>query len=619
MAQYPKPSSSSGTFNNTSFNNNQTGGLTIAEGLKYFVSFPKTQTPSTITADNFSTTGNLDVAGDSQFGGDVNFLGGVSITGGITFKDDVEVEGTTTLDDTLLCLKDATIDGELTITNNVILEPSDLTPTVAPYLQLTNGVGNEYCQLYLDPQLGYDMTLYTNQNPGGGLTIRGANGQSFTMNPYAVQDGTGCQFQNPVDMNGNTLSGIINLYSDGSTYNIKDSTGTSILQLTNNGHTTYEDINMNGHNLDGVTGVVAGVGTITFYDNTISPMLQLTNSGHTSYENINMGANNITNANTISSNVYNINTYGTIDQSGANNGMVITNNAPYINGAQATIAFNLNGPSGIFNPLKIYNNGINCTVDMNMNNSNINGINTLTGYGGGNIVSGSNINMSTNDIINVDNVSFASSGSNSVASFQNNVNQNGGIYFVLSTNEGYSIAINGVEKTRYDGTNCQFFSPVILPTGSTAITQPDNTSNTTIATTEFVKSNTPVYTSSTFTLTTPNMTLNPSPVPTITTYTSANNVVLFNSSLFTITTTASGLFTLINIVFGPNPFPNYPPTSLNDSMTVFCTTNNTTYTTSIYWTSYTPASLTILYPQGAPTNSGVVFNMDLATIGAFYS
>ena len=255
-----------------------------------------------------------------------------------------------------------------------------------------------------------------------------------------------------------------------------------------------------------------------------------------------------------------------------------------------------------------------------MNNANINGINTLTGYSGGNITSGSTINMSTNDIINVDNVSFASSGSSSVASFQNNVNQNGGTYFVLSTNEGYSIAINGVEKTRYDGTNCQFFSPVILPTGSTAITQPDSTSNTTIATTAFVKANTPVYTASSFTLyNTVGLSINPSPVSTLTTYTSANNVVLFNSNLFTITTTASGLFTLITFVFGPNPFPNYPPASLSDSMTIFCVNNNTTYSTSINWSSFTPAQLTILYPQGAPTSSGVVFNVDLATIGAFYS
>lgn len=609
MAQYPKPSGNSGTFNNSNFNNNQSGGLTIAEGLKYFVSYPKTQSPSTITANNFSTTGNLDVAGDSQFGGDVNFLGGVSITGGIVFKDDVEVQGTTTLDDTLLCLTTTTMDGELTVNNNILLNPSLTTPTVAPYLELTNGVAGEYCHLYLDPQVGYDMTLYTNQTTGGGLTVRGANGASYTLNPITISPGiVGAQSLNPVDMNGNGLYGLTNVYADGTGMTFIDSSNSPLLQLTNGGHTSYENINMNTNNISNANTIsstfynVGLYGTIAvnpslnptvlsisnsstapsasiyfqMFDSggaASSPLnmgvnnvncnvqLNLTNGGDInmgSGSNLLLGSNSITGTGTINGNVYNINTYGTIDQSGTNNGMVITNNAPYVNGAQATIAFNLNGPSGIFNPLKIYNDGINCLVNMNMNNANINGINTITGYNGGNIISGSNINMNNNNIINI--------GS-----------------------------------------------------GSTAFTQPDNTNNTTIATTAFVKSNTPVYTSSSFTLTTANMTLNPSPVPTITTYTSANNVVLFNSSLFTITTTTSGLYTLITLVFGPNPFPNYPPSSLQDSMTMFCTNNNTTYSTQINWSSFTPATLNIFYPQGAPNSSGTVFNIDLATIGAFYS
>jgi len=97
-----------------------------------------------------------------------------------------------------------------------------------------------------------------------------------------------------------------------------------------------------------------------------------------------------------------------------------------------------------------------------------------------------NLNMNYNDISNVDNVSFASSGSGSTASFQNNVNQNGGTYFVLNTNQGYSIAINGVERTRYNGTNIQFFNPVLLPTDSTAITQTYPNNTTAIATCQYV-------------------------------------------------------------------------------------------------------------------------------------
>lgn len=329
MAQYPKPSSTSGTFNNTSFNNNQSGGLTIAEGLKYFVSYPKTQTPSTITANNFTTTGNLDVAGDSQFGGDVEFLGGVTITGGIIFKDDVEVEGTTTLDDTLLCLKTATIDGELTVTNNILLNPSLTTPTVAPYIELTNGVVNggnpEYCQLYLDPQSGYDMTLYTNQTTGGGLTVRGANGASFTLNPVTIKSGVvGAQTLNPIDMNGYDLYGFTYLYAD--------------------------------------------VGAISFVDSSANPMLVLTNGGNTSYENLSMNNNNISNANTISSIFYNVGLYGTIAVNPSLNPTVLSisnsSTAP-----SASIYFQMfDSGGGASSPLNMSVSSVNCAVQLNLTN-----------------------------------------------------------------------------------------------------------------------------------------------------------------------------------------------------------------------------------------------------------
>lgn len=93
MAQYPKPSSSSGTFNNNTFTNPDTGGLTIDEAKQYFVTFPVTQSPSTITANNLTTTGALNVAGDSQFGGDATFIGGATLTGPLSFSDNIILEG----------------------------------------------------------------------------------------------------------------------------------------------------------------------------------------------------------------------------------------------------------------------------------------------------------------------------------------------------------------------------------------------------------------------------------------------------------------------------------------------------------------------------------------------
>jgi hypothetical protein len=90
-------------------------------------------------------------------------------------------------------------------------------------IKLTNGVAGEFATLYLNPSSGEDITLYSNQTVGGGLTLRGANGSSFTMNPNSVQGGSGCQMLNPLSMNGSTLSGLNNVYGNaGGTITFQD-------------------------------------------------------------------------------------------------------------------------------------------------------------------------------------------------------------------------------------------------------------------------------------------------------------------------------------------------------------------------------------------------------------
>ena len=377
MAAYPIPNPQYGIYNQNNFTKNPTGqdGLTLDTAKLYFLQFPNAQTTQTEYLHDIGVSGSATFEGPVTFNDTVTYNQDIEYTQNVLVDGDVTIIGNTlcetgTFQDVLTCEKGIDISTSpygITFpdnttqttafveanyaqlnTDNTFLAPYQQTfegnsstgNTNAP-IKITNGVPNKYCTLYLDAN-GSDVTLYTNQNPGGGLTVKGANTQSFTMNPMAVQDGTGCQFLNPVDMNGSSLSGLLNVYSDNT--------------------------------------------TITFRDSLVNPMLQLTTTGHTSYE---------------------------------------------------------------------------------------------------------NLNMNYNDISNVDNVSFASSGSGSTASLQNNVNQNGGTFFVLSTNQGLSIAINGVERTRYDGTNIQFYNPVILPTGSTGITQPVGTNNTTLATTEFVISNIP--------------------------------------------------------------------------------------------------------------------------------
>jgi cytoskeletal protein CcmA (bactofilin family) len=235
MAAYPKPNNNTGIFNNQSFVNPDTGGLTVDEAKKYFITFPNTQSPSTIIANNFNTTGSLNVAGDSQFGGDVTFIGGVSITGVITFEDDVEVAGTTTLDDNLLCLSTATIDGLLTAETGIDISvsggltfPDNTTQTTAyddtntvqnnqnntflsPYiqtfqgsnsttsstgpLQISNITTSEYASFFIDPSPTYDLTLYTAQTGSyAGLTVRNPS-YSFSVNPTV---GNVASFVNPI-------------------------------------------------------------------------------------------------------------------------------------------------------------------------------------------------------------------------------------------------------------------------------------------------------------------------------------------------------------------------------------------------------------------------------------
>lgn len=255
MAQYPKPTSNAGIFNNQSFVHPDTGGLTIDEAEKYFITFPNTQSPSTIIANNFNTTGNLNVAGDSQFGGDVEFIGGVSITGTITFEDDVEVAGTTTLDDNLLCLSTATITDILTCEGGIdiptlgdgITFPDNTTQTtafieanyaqlntdntfLAPYkqtfqqnnstttstasLQINNIDNSDNVAFYIDPSAGNDLTLYSSQS-GGGLTVRNPTA-SFTLNPIVISPGVvGAQSLNTIDMSAQNITGIGALAGNG--------------------------------------------------------------------------------------------------------------------------------------------------------------------------------------------------------------------------------------------------------------------------------------------------------------------------------------------------------------------------------------------------------------------
>lgn len=282
MAAYPKPTGNSGTFNNQSFNNpDNAGGLTVEEGLKYFVSYPVTQSPSNITANNFTTTGFLNVAGTSQFGGDATFIGGATITGPLSFSDNIIVEGTVTVDQALLALTTAEIDGELTVNNNIILDYDPAFPTIKTYIQFSDNtiqdtafIEANYAQLNTANEFltGFTQTfsgpvilngnttlgtgLNMNTNSISGVNIVSSNSLTLTspVLPLVAGNNTGMgQTVGLMYINNNTpyvnnpsfsfalqgasgFQSILNLTPDGSALN-------SSLDMTNFGITSCSSIN----------------------------------------------------------------------------------------------------------------------------------------------------------------------------------------------------------------------------------------------------------------------------------------------------------------------------------------------------------------------------------------
>jgi hypothetical protein len=483
-------------------------------------------------------------------------------------------------------------------TDNIFLAPyqntfagnSSTGHTNAP-IKITNGVVTggvpEYCTMYLDPTSGYDMTLYTNQTTNGGLTVRNRNGASFTLNPITISTGVvGCQTLNPIDMNGKNLIGLENLYTVGNVMNFNDYTGEDLFQLSNGGHISYFNINMNNNNISGASSVS-------------SPLFLV-------------GAN------------------GQIGNSATLNPQVMTIRNTALNNTSPQIYFQMNDSTNTtISPMQILWDNVNFVAPIGGISSqvlNVSGtgisvgavplkVNNISGNGQSFVGFNADINMNNNNITNVDNLSFASSGSSSTASFQNNVNQNGGTYFVLSTNEGYSIAINGVEKTRYDGTNCQFFSPVILPTGSTAITQPKGTNNTTIATTAFVQSAIPVQRAFSFTETGTSSVMQPTQVFTETIQNGA--LVQFTNTYFTITIIGFFISAAV-LTFDDLPWDT-PPPSVSGGQTINGVLQSTLTSYQFYcgWSSTAPWTLTLTPYSGVPTANGSVYGFNLASLGIF--
>jgi hypothetical protein len=429
---------------------------------------------------------------------------------------------------------------------------------------------------------------------------------------------------NPLDMNGNALYGLNNVYADGSSMTFNDSSNSPMLQLTNGGHTSYENINMNYNDFSNVNVLnfggnnckisnesdfnpnilnianlspYANGGSIwfTMYTNAtdVNPIMTMSPTSINSSVNIDLNGNksinnafningvNVSASSNISTPVVNISTYSIIRQNSSNNATIISNNAPYNGANLANVSFFLNNSSGSTVPLQIYNNSVTANTTLTMSNNDITKIKNLSGNNGADIgISGGNLNLGNNNITSVNTIS-GFQGAN--ITMGNNINMNNtNIYNCGSLSTGY--------------------------------TQPTGTSNTSLATTAFVQNAVPTVRSFSFTQTSTSSVLQPSPCLTETIQ--QRTSVQFTNTYFTIT--IFGFFINAAVLqFDDLPWDT-PPPSVTGSQYINGVLQSTLTSYQFYcaWSSSAPWTLTLIpISTNVPTGNGSVYAFNLASLG----
>jgi hypothetical protein len=181
---------------------------------------------------------------------------------------------------------------------------------------------------------------------------------------------------------------------------------------------------------------------------------------------ISMGSGNAININNSTLNLYS----GTIATSiGQSIGQVyFNNNAPFAN--SPSFSFALYKSTGFSSVLDLSPTVVTLTTPLNMNNQNINNIDTLTGNSASNITFNSSIGMGTGKSINMNNNGISLISSLSGGSGATPIT----ISSPLTMSPASNISMNNNDIT-------------LIGSGSTAYTQPNGTSNTSIATTAYVQ------------------------------------------------------------------------------------------------------------------------------------
>jgi len=161
---------------NSSFYNTS-GGLTLAEALTKFLTFPIAQGAETmasvIVADTLTASKNIIMNGATGASG--NYIQFPDLTKQYTATDVTDFANLNT-SNTFLSLVSPSQPYQQIITGNSLSGNSN------PPLVVKNIDNGESFGFYIDPSTNFDATLYSAQTTGG-LTLRNSAGYSFTMVP----------------------------------------------------------------------------------------------------------------------------------------------------------------------------------------------------------------------------------------------------------------------------------------------------------------------------------------------------------------------------------------------------------------------------------------------------
>jgi hypothetical protein len=464
------------TFNPVSYPSTSNTGLTVQQGQAFFVSYPQAQGRVTLldtnvtgtlrTSDNIfldnsgnyiqfpdgtrQSTAILDFSGYaftdvSNVFLDLNTFNANLAIGGVFGVNYIEYpDGSRQYS--------APTDDVNTVYNdisNTFLSPtiqkfqgSNTTSSSTAPLQFTNVSTGEYGSLFVDPNPNNDLTLYSNQS-GGGLTISNPT-NSFTINPTTTNTAS---FLNPIVSNASITGQSLGLNTTGA-----------------DAYTIYSNTSPVNYGLV-IANTTGANGSLTVSNNGgTSTTLTSTSTGLSINDNLLMNSKNINNVVQLNGIAGGTLTLGTQSSSSVNitGGSLTAGNSLGINSANGSCVFN-------------YYTANNLTMNLNSSETLLiaNAGTSIMTFSSTEINASQNLNMNSNNILNIASQTYPLTSSNQVATISY-VNQ------AISSQGGGDAILNTPNLQTFTG-------PIDFSGNTNAITQSNSTNNSTIATTAFVQ------------------------------------------------------------------------------------------------------------------------------------